>query len=319
MLYNPEYSKSKSTITDSLTFKPGQIISKYAGPEFRISFNFRISDKNSFKINYNRTRQYIHLLSNSTSIAPTDIWKLSDYYLKPQIGDQVAAGFYEMLFKSSFEASAEVYYKEIRNMLDFKGGTNLIMDENVEKDVVNMKGKSYGLELVFRKTEGKIRYTIGYTYSRTFIKSLGKFSDEVINSGKWFPANFDKPNDLVVTFNYLFSRRLSFSSNYTWSTGRPITYPIATYGISDKLFVTYSDRNEYRIPDYSRLDLSLRVSGNLKSRRIAHPFWTFSIYNVLGRQNVYSIYFKQSGQVVDGYMLSVFGRAIPSITFSFDF
>ena len=229
MLYNPEYTKSKSTINDSLTFKPGQISSKYAGPEFRVSFNFRISDKKSFKINYNRTRQYIHLLSNSTSIAPTDIWKLSDYYLKPQIGDQVAAGFYEMLFKNSFEASAEVYYKEIKNMLDFKGGTNLIMDENIEKDVVNMKGKAYGLELVLKKTEGKIRYSIGYTYSRTFIKSLGKFSDEVINSGKWFPANFDKPNDLVVTFNYLFSRRLSFSSNYTWSTGRPITYPVATY------------------------------------------------------------------------------------------
>jgi hypothetical protein len=319
MLYNPEYSKSRSTITDSLIFKPGQISSKYGGPEFRVSFNFRISDKNSFKINYNRTRQYIHLLSNSTSIAPTDIWKLSDYYLKPQIGDQVAAGFYEMLFKNNFEASAEVYYKEIRNMLDFKGGTNLIMDENIEKDVVNMRGKSYGLELVFRKTEGKIRYTVGYTYSRTFIKSLGKFSNEVINAGKWFPANFDKPNDLVVTFNYIFSRRLSFSSNYTWSTGRPITYPIATYGISDKLFVTYSDRNEYRIPDYSRLDLSLRVGGNLKSHRIAHPFWTFSIYNLLGRQNVYSIYFKQSGTVVNGYMLSVFGRAIPSVTFSFEF
>ena len=319
MLYNPEFSKSKSTVTDSLNFNPGQISSKYAGPEFRVSFNFRISDKNSFKINYNRTRQYIHLLSNSTSIAPTDIWKLSDYYLKPQIGDQVAAGFYEMLFRNSFEASAEVYYKEIRNMLDFKGGTNLIMDENIEKDVVNMKGKAYGLELVLKKTEGKIRYSLGYTYSRTFIKSLGTFSDEVINSGKWFPANFDKPNDLVVTFNYLFSRRLSFSSNYTWSTGRPITYPIATYIVSDKLLVTYSDRNEYRIPDYSRLDLSLRISGNLKSHRIAHPFWTFSVYNVLGRQNVYSIYFKKSGQVVNGFMLSVFGRAIPSVTFSFDF
>ena len=319
MLYNPEFSKSKSTVTDSLNFKPGQISSKYAGPEFRVSFNFRISDNNSFKINYNRTRQYIHLLSNSTSIAPTDIWKLSDYYLKPQIGDQVAAGFYEMLFRNSFEASAEVYYKEIRNMLDFKGGTNLIMDENIEKDVVNMKGKAYGLELVLKKTEGKIRYSLGYTYSRTFIKSLGTFSDEVINSGKWFPANFDKPNDLVVTFNYLFSRRLSFSSNYTWSTGRPITYPIATYIVSDKLLVTYSDRNEYRIPDYSRLDLSLRISGNLKSHRIAHPFWTFSVYNVLGRQNVYSIYFKKSGQVVNGFMLSVFGRAIPSVTFSFDF
>jgi hypothetical protein len=319
LLYNPEFSKSKSTVTDTLNFKPGEISGRYAGPEFRVSLNFRITDKNSFKINYNRTRQYLHLLSNSTSISPTDTWKLSDYYLKPQIGDQIAVGFYKILFTNNFEASAELYYKGIRNMVDFKGGTRLIMDENIEKDIVNVKGKAYGLELVFKKTEGKVRYSIGYTYSRTFIKSLGNFSDEIINSGKWFPANFDKPNDLVVTFNYLFSRRISFSSNYTWSTGRPITYPIATYHLSDKLLVTYSDRNEYRIPDYSRLDLSLKVSGNLRSHRIAHPNWTFSVYNCLGRQNVYSIYFKKVGEVVHGYKLSVFGRAIPSVTFSFDF
>ena len=317
--YDPEVTKSKSSVTDTLNFKPGSIIRRYGGPEFRVSLNFRISDQSSFKVNYNRTRQYMHLLSNSTSIAPTDTWKLCDYYLKPQIGDQVAVGFYEMLFRNSFEASAELYYKQIRNMLDFKGGTDLIMDENIEKDVVNVRGKAYGLELVIKKTEGKIRYSIGYTYSSTFIQSLGTFSDEIINSGKWFPANFDRPNDLVVTFNYLFSRRLSFSTNYTYSTGRPITYPIATYDISNKLLVTYSDRNEYRIPDYSRLDFSLRISGNLKSHRIAHPNWTFSLYNCLGKENVYSIYFKRAGDVVQGYKLSVFGRAIPSVTFSFDF
>jgi hypothetical protein len=319
MIYNPEYSKSLSTIADTLNIKRGETTSKYAGPEFRVSFNFKLSDKNSLKINYNRTRQYLHLLSNSTSISPSDTWKLCDYYLNPQIGDQFAVGYYKMMFNSSYEASAELYYKEIKNMVDFKGGTNLIMDENIEKDVVNVKGKAYGLELVLKKTEGKIRYSIGYTYSRTFLKSIGHFSDEIINEGKWFPANFDKPNDLVVTFNYLFSRRFSFSSNYTYSTGRPITYPIATYSIGDKLFVTYSDRNKYRIPEYSRLDLSFRISGNLKSRRIAHPNWTFSVYNLLGRQNVYSIYFEKQYNEVKGYKLSVFGRAIPSVTFSFDF
>lgn len=319
LVYNPEFTKSKSTVVDTLKFKSGQTTSKYFGPEFRVSLNFRISDKNSFKLNYNRTRQYLHLLTNSTSISPTDTWKLSDYYLKPEIGDQVAAGFYELLFNNSYEASGEVYYKTIKNMIDFKGGTTLIMDENIEKDVVNVKGKAYGLEMVLKKTEGKVRYSIGYTYSRTFVKSIGTFSEEIINSGKWFPASFDKPNDLNITFSYIFSRRLSLSSNYTWSTGRPITYPIATYRVGDKLLVTYSDRNKYRIPDYSRLDLSLKVSGNLKSHRIAHPNWIFSIYNVLGRQNVYSIYFKKEGEVVNGYKLSVFGRAIPSVTFNFDF
>ena len=319
MIYNPEFSKSVSTITDTLNFRRHEITSKYAGPEFRVSLNFRITDKNSFKINYNRTRQYLHLLSNSTSISPTDTWKLSDYHVKPQIGDQGALGFYEMLFKNNFEASAEVYYKVIRNMIDFKGGTNFIMDENIEKDIVNVKGKAYGLELVLKKTEGKIRYSIGYTYSRTFIRSLSNFSEEIINSGKWFPANFDKPHDLVVTFNYLFSRRFSISSNYTWSTGRPITFPVATYNMYDDVLVHYSDRNKYRIPDYSRLDLAFKISGNLRSHKLAHPNWTFSVFNLLGRQNVYSIYFKRVGEVYTGYKLSVFGRAIPSVTFSFDF
>jgi hypothetical protein len=319
MIYNSDYSKSSSTIIDTLNFKSGEVISKYRGLEPRVSLNFRISSNNSFKINYNRTRQYLHLLSNSTSISPTDTWKLCDYYLKPQIGDQIAFGFYELLFKNSFEVSAEVYYKGIRNMVDFKGGTNLIMDDNIEKDIVNVKGKAYGLELVLKKTEGKSRFSIGYTFSRTFIKSLGTFSDEIINSGKWFPANFDKPNDLVVTYNYLYSRRLSFSANYTYSSGRPITYPIAMYNISDKLLITYSDRNEYRIPYYSRLDLSIKLSGNLKSHRIAHPDWTFSVYNILGRENIYSVYFKNDVNMVKGYKLSVFGRAIPSITFNFDF
>jgi hypothetical protein len=318
-LYDPDRTRSTSTVTDTLYFGKSEATSKYGGPEFRISLNFRINDKSSVKINYNRTRQYIHLLSNSTSISPTDTWKLCDYYLKPQIGDQVALGYYRMLSKNSYEASAEVYYKVISNMVDFKGGTKLIMDENIEKDIIDVAGKAYGLELVLKKTEGKVRYSIGYTYARIFIKSLGKFSDEIINSGQWFPANFDKPNDLVGTFNYLFSRRFSFSSNFIWSTGRPITYPVTTYRISDKLLVEYSDRNKYRIPDYLRLDLSLRISGNLRSHKIAHPSWTFSVYNFLSRQNAYSIYFQNEGGIIKGYELSIFGRAIPSVTFSFDF
>lgn len=318
-VYDPEYTRSISTIVDTVNYKSGELYKSYAGPEFRVSLNFRTSPRSSFKVNYNRTRQYLHLLSNSTSISPTDTWKLSDYYLKPQVGDQYAVGFYQMLFNNSIETSVELYYKEIKNMLDFKGGTDLIMAGNIEKDVVNVKGKAYGLELSIKKDEGRVRWNIGYTYSRTFLKSIGKFSDEIINNGEWFPANFDKPNDLVATFNFLLSRRFSFSTNYTWSTGRPITYPVSTYYMGDILLVHYSDRNKYRIPDYMRLDLSFKVSGNLRSHKIANPHWIFSVYNLLGRQNVYSIYFKYENKVVNGYKLSVFGRAIPSVSFNFDF
>lgn len=317
-IYDPEYSKSSSTVVDTLKYGK-ELYRSYAGPEFRISLNFRTSQNSSFKINYNRTRQYLHLLSNTTTISPTDTWKLSDYYIRPQIGDQYAVGFYQMLFNSSIETSIELYYKQIRNMLDFKGGTDLIMPENIEKDIVNVRGKAYGLELSVKKDAGRIRWSIGYTYARTFLKSIGRFSDEIINHGDWFPANFDKPNDLVATFNYLFSRRFSFSANYTWSTGRPITYPVSTYYMGDILLVHYSDRNKYRIPDYMRMDISFKVSGNLRSRKIANPHWIFSVYNVLGRQNVYSIYFRNENNMVNGYKLSVFGRAIPSLSFNFDF
>jgi hypothetical protein len=317
--YSPDYSKSKSTITDSLNFKPGEIYSKYAGPELRASLNFRLSEKNSLKINYNRTRQYIHLLSNSTSISPTDTWKLCDYYLKPEVGDQYATGFYQMLFKGKYETSVELYYKEIKNMVDFKGGSTLTMVENIEQYLMYTKGKAYGLELSLKKTTGKVQYSIGYTYSRTFVKSLGKFREEVVNAGNWYPANYDRPNDLIITFNYLYSRRLSFSADYSYSTGRPITYPLSTYRFRNILLVQYSDRNVYRIPNYSRLDVSCKVSGNLRSNKIAHPNLTFSVYNLLGRENPYSVYFKKEGQVYKGYLLSVFGRAMPSVTFNFDF
>lgn len=204
-------------------------------------------------------------------------------------------------------------------MADFKGGTDLIMNEYIEKDLVNVKGKAYGMELSVRNDEGRIRWSVGYTYARTFLKSVGKFSDEVINKGQWFPANFDKPNDLVVNMNLLLSRRYSISANYTWSTGRPITYPVSSYWLHDQLLINYSDRNKYRIPDYMRLDLSIKLSGNLRSHKIANPNWLFSVYNLLGRKNVYSVYFLNEGNKIKGYKLSVFGNAIPSVSFNFDF
>jgi len=317
--YSPLFTRSNSTITDTIDFRSGELYRKYAGPELRASLNFRISDRNSLKINYNRTRQYLHILSNSTSISPSDTWKLCDYYLKPVVGDQYAIGFYQILFRTSLEASAELYFKEIKNMVDFKGGSTLTMVDDIEQYMINVNGKAYGLELSLKKTRGKTRFSLGYTFSRTFLRSTSQFRDEIINSGKWYPANYDKPNNLVITYQYFYSRRLSFSADYTYSTGRPITIPVAFYNISDILMVHYSDRNRYRIPDYSRLDVSFRISGNLRSRKIANPNLTFSVYNLFGIENAYSVYFQREQEIIKGYKLSVFGRAIPTVTFSFDF
>jgi len=319
LIYDPDFTKSNSTVIDTLTFNSNQLLKTYGGPEFRVSLNFRTTQTSSIKVNYNRTRQYLHMLSNTTSISPTDTWKLSDYYLKPQVGNQYSAGFYQMLLNNSIESSVEVYFKHIKNMVDFKGGTSLIMNDDIETDLVDVLGRAYGVELMFKKSEGRIRWSVAYTYSRTQLKSTGKFNDEVINGGDWFPANFDKPHDLIATFNFLFSRRISFSANYTYNTGRPITYPVSTYKLGDMILLQYSDRNKYRIPDYMRLDLSLTINGSLKSKKIAHPHWIISVYNVLGRQNVYSVYFANERGRIQGYKLSVFGQAIPSVSFNFDF
>jgi hypothetical protein len=319
MLYDPDYTKSVPTIIDTLHYSKGSVIRNYGGPEFRISLNFRISDKNSIKINYNKTRQYLHLLSNTSSISPTDTWNLSGYYLKPQTGDQVAFGFYRISSGNRYETSAEMYYKRIRNIVDFKGGANIVMDDNIEKDIVNARGKAYGLELVFKKIEGRFRYSLAYTFSRTFIRSTGKFREEMINDGKPVPASFDRPNDLIASISYFFSRRLNFTANYIWNSGRPITYPVATYIMYDDPLIHYSDRNRYRLPDYSRLDVSLRINSSLLAHRLTHPNWTFSVYNLLGRENVYSVFFRREGDLYTGYKLSVFGSAIPTVSFSFDF
>ena len=318
-VYRRGFSKSASTITDTLDFRRGEISQVYGGPEMRLSLNFRTSANNSVKINYNRTRQYIHLLTNTTSISPTDTWKLCDYNLRPQAGNQIGIGFYQIFSINSIEASAELYYKKISNIADFKGGAKLVMNEFIEQDIVNVEGKAYGLELLVKKTQGKLLFSLGYTYSRTFIKSISSLKEEAINEGEWFPSNFDKPSDLVFTLNYLFSRRFSFSANYTWSTGHPVTYPVATYSLYDNLLIHYSDRNKYRIPDYSRLDLAFNIARSLRLHKIANPNWTFSVYNLLGRNNVYSVFFRGEGDEVKGYQFSVFASAVPSVTFSFDF
>jgi len=318
-IYSAESSRSLSSVVDTVSFKRSGIYRKYSGPELRMSANFRLDDYSSLKLNYNHTRQYLHQLSNTTSISPTDIWKLSDYYLKPQTGEQFAAGYYRIINKNKVEFSAEIYYKIMQNMTDFKGGTNLVMNEFVERDLLNVRGKAYGIELLLKKPEGRIRWSAGYTFSRVLLKSTGAFNDEIINSGSWFPAGFDRPHDLVLTLNCIWSRRVSLSANYDLSSGRPVTYPVTSYRIGDIIINHYSGRNSYRIPYYSRLDLSVKISGTLKSGKIAHPHWIFSIYNVLGRDNVYSAYFRNVNNTVRGYYLSIFSKPIPSLSFNFDF
>jgi len=191
------------------------------------------------------------------------------------------------------------------------------MNEHLETDILTGKGKAYGVELMVKKQIGMITGWISYTYSRSLIKVDGAFDEEKINGGKYFPANFDKPNDLKVVSNIRLSRRVNFTTNLLYSTGRPITFPVAYFDFYNVSRVFYSDRNEFRIPDYLRLDFSATLNGNLRSKKFSHSSWTFTAYNVLGRRNPYSIFFKVEDGVVNGYQMSIFGQPIFMLTYSF--
>lgn len=304
---------------DSLYYGKGKLIKTYKGPEFRFSARYLISDEFSMKASYNTLHQYVHLMSNSTSIAPTDSWKLSDPNIKPQNGDQFSLGFYENLKSNTIEISAETYYKRIHNYLDYKSGAELVLNGHIETDVFKTRGKAYGVELMIKKTTGKFNGWLSYTWSRTLLKQDDPQAGELINGGRFYPANYDKPNDLNLIGNYKFSHRFSISLNTLYSTGRPITVPVGKFIYAGSERPLYGDRNTYRIPDYFRMDLSMNIEGNHKIYQRIHDSWTLGIYNLTSRKNPYSTYFISQGGLINGYKLSVFGTAIPFINYNLRF
>jgi hypothetical protein len=316
-VYAPNGPRSVENITDTVYFSKGEIVKTYPGLEYRLSSRFIITPDLSVKAGISSNYQYLNMISNTTSMAPTDIWKLADNYIKPQKGVQASLGFYRNFDMQALELSVEGYYKKMTNVLDYKGGANLVMNEHLETDILNGNGKAYGVEFMLKKQYGTLSGWVSYTYSRVFYKVDGQYEEEKINNGNWFPANFDKPNDLKVIANLKLMRRFNVTSNFIYSTGRPITYPVAYYDFMNVDRVFYSERNEFRVPDYIRWDLSATLNGNLKAKKLNHSSLTFTVYNVLGRKNPYSIFFKVEDGVVNGYQMSIFGQPIFMITYSF--
>ena len=318
-VYEDEKPKEPGNISDTNFYEDGENIQTYHGPEYRASLRYSLTSSSSLKLSFNRLRQYIHMLSNSAAISPTDTWKLSDTHIRPQIGDQLSLGYYRNLQQNSIELSIEAYYKNIIDIVDYKGGAKLLLNDKIETDLINGSGKSYGLEFFLKKKFGKLNGWVSYTYSRALIQINGDYPEEKVNGGEYFPADYDKPHSLNVIANYKINRRFNISSNFVYSTGRPITFPVAKYNLGNSETVFYSDRNEFRIPDYIRLDLSMQIEGNHKVKKLAHSSWSISVYNVLGRDNVYSMYFTKEGADIQGYKLSIFANPIPTITYNFRF
>ncbi|MGW1455950.1 carboxypeptidase-like regulatory domain-containing protein [Salegentibacter agarivorans] len=317
--YEAGLPRNENTITDVETYDSREVIETYGGPEVRISGRYFLTPTFSTKLSYNNTYQYIHTLSNNTTAAPTDTYKLSDNYIKPQRANQFALGLFKNFDNNIYELSLEGYYKTSNNLLDYKVGADLFLNKNIETEVLQGEGEAYGAELLLKKNKGRLNGYLGYTYSRSFIKLEGDFQEETVNNGEFFPTNFDKPHDFSAVLNYKLTQRFSFSANFVYQTGRPVTYPIAKYNFNNSEYVMYSDRNQFRIPDYYRLDLSFNVEGNHKIEKFAHSFWNISVYNVLGRNNPYSVFFVTDSGEVKAYQSSIFSIPIPTITYNFRF
>jgi hypothetical protein len=310
---------SASTVKDSTDYAKGDLITSYHGPEVRFSARWMLSNNTSLKFSFNTVRQFIHMITNTAALSPTDIWKLSDPLIKPQYGQQAAIGFYTQPGTKGVEISVEAYYKNSVNYLDYKSGAQLVLNQQLERDVIGTKGKIYGIELLFKKTAGKLSGWLGYTYLRTLLKVNDAQAGELINQGKFYPANFDKPHIVNLVANYKFTQRYSISLTSTYSTGRPITLPIATYMMAGAPRVFYSERNAFRIPDFFRTDLSMVIENSHNNKKKVLSSWIFGVYNLTGRDNPYSVYFTLENGQVKGYQLSVFATALPFVSFNLKF
>ncbi len=318
-IYQDGLPINEGSVIDTVDYSKNEVAQAYNGPEIRISSRYLISSDFSIKASYNNTYQFIHTLSNNTTESPTDTYKLSDLYIKPQRANQFSLGFYKNLNGNKYELSLEGYYKKSKNILDYKVGADLLLNESIETEVFQGDGKAYGIEFLARKNDGNLNGWIGYSYSRSFIKLDSEFNEETVNNGDYFPTNYDKPHDFSLVANYKFTKRYSFSANFIYQTGRPVTYPLGSYKLHGSEYVQYSDRNQYRIPDYYRLDVGINIEGNHKIKKLAHSFWNISVYNILGRNNPYSLYFVTENGEVKAYQTSIFSMPIPTITYNFKF
>jgi len=315
--YDPTQTINSGSVIDSTVFGEWQTAKMYHGIEPRLSLKFNLASS---------IHQFMNQVSNTSVISPADFWKSSDAHIEPLISDQFALGLFKTPQRGLFETSAEVYYKKLQNLLEYKNGAVLVMNHHVEADIINANGYSYGLELFLKKNAGRLNGWVSYTYSRTMRQTDNKFTEDVINGRKYYPSVYDKPHDLSTVMNYQISRRWRFSGNFVLSSGRPVTLPEQKYTFDGRQVVYYSDRNKYRMPPYHRMDVSITLDENLRKKRMWKGSWTFSIYNFYGRKNPYSIFYRKDASIQQInkdqyaiYKLSVIGVPVPSITYNFKF
>jgi|WetSurMetagenome_2_1015567.scaffolds.fasta_scaffold08083_3 hypothetical protein len=308
---------SDQTVIDTTFYPNFKSIKSYTGIDFRFSLRYLINDDNSVKVGFSHNNQYLFMLSNTISISPTDKWKLCDPFSKPIVGDQYNIGYYRSINKNNFDVSCEMYYKENKNVSDYKNGADLAKNEYIERDIISGSGRDYGIEFMLKKNNGKLSGWINYSYSRSEFKFMGNTESETINKGNYYPSNYDKPHNINLVINYRNFRRISISANFVYSTGRPYTAPTFQYIVHDHVIINYSERNQLRIPDYYRVDLSLNLDGNLLRNKIAHSSWSVTIYNLTGKRNAYSVFSHVRDGKIQSYMVSIFSLPVFSVSYNF--
>lgn len=320
-IYEKDALPSENSIVSVEKAKSGEMFKIYQAPELRLSARYMINEDMSLKMGFNTMHQYIHKVSNSTIMSPTDIWKLSDTNIKPQSGWQAAGGYYYQTPNRQYEMSAEVYYKRMNDYLTYRSSGSILMNHHLETDVISTEGHAYGIELQAKKPTGKLNGWVSYSYSRTFLRQNDKRTVNPVNDGNWFPTEYDRPHEFKFVGNYKFTQRYSLSCNADYSSGRPTTVPAGKYYdyALHKFQPFYTERNSYRLPYYFRMDASFNIEPNHHLTQWTHSSFSIGCYNLLGRKNAYSVYYVVDGGEVHGYKLSIFGAPIPFVSYNIKF
>ncbi len=322
VVYNTDFKiYSEATEIGMTNYSKNQTISFFNNLEPRFSASYSISDTKSVKVSYNRMVQYLQLISNTSSPTPLDIWTPSDSFIKPQIADQVAAGYFVNFTDDKYSVELETFYKKVKNRLDYIDGANLIANNNIERIVLNGQLRAYGLELLFRKNKGDFSGWVSYTLSKSEQQTPGRTPSEIgINNGNWYNSAYDKLHNLAITGSYKWNDKWSFGSNFILQSGQPVTYPNGQYSYFGLTIPSYGLRNANRLPAYHHLDISATLTSRKNKNRKWQSEWVFSVYNLYNRQNAASISFYQNKETGanEAERTSIFG-IVPAVSYNFKF
>ncbi|MGZ9735733.1 TonB-dependent receptor [Flavobacterium sp. GNP002] len=311
----------KATPIGTKFYDRNKVMQSYNYLEPRFSLAYQINEEQSIKASYNRMVQYLQLISNTSSPTPLDVWTPSDSFIKPQIADQVALGYFKNFSEDMYSLEVETYYKEVQNRLDYIDGADLIANKAIEQIILNGQLRSYGLEIMFRKNEGKFNGWISYTLSKSEQQTPGRTSVETgINNGQWYNSIYDKLHNIAVTSSYNLNEKWSFGANFALQTGQPVTYPVGQYEYLGINVPSYGLRNENRLPAYHHLDIAATLTPTKNKNREWKGEWVFSIYNLYNRKNAASINFRQNTDTGsnEAVKTSIFG-VVPAVSYNFKF